>query len=117
MASPLCNLPFPIPELTWEKFDQVKKHLKVSKAECLTIMCHVLGPPPGPLTATWSYYIVASAKIPSIRIYANKCMLIVGSLGHNIFVIYIYIYIIIYIYVYIDVCCFSKPFPQPFAHV
>jgi hypothetical protein len=51
MAASLKSLPFPIDELTWEKLPLVAKHLKVSKAEALTIMHHVLGAPPTPLPA------------------------------------------------------------------
>ena len=42
----LSDLPFPIAELTWEKFAEVQKHLKLKKAETFTIMSHVLGPKP-----------------------------------------------------------------------
>jgi len=45
----LCNLPFPIQELSWERFDEVRAHLKVSKAEAFQVMLHVLGAPPKPL--------------------------------------------------------------------
>ena len=42
----LSDLPFPIQELTWDKFQVVKKHLKLSKACTYTIMTHALGDKP-----------------------------------------------------------------------
>lgn len=45
----LCNLPFPIQDLCWERFEEVRAHLKVSKAEAFQVMMHVLGALPKPL--------------------------------------------------------------------
>lgn len=42
----LQNLPFPLEELSWDKLSVVQKHLKLSKAETVTILHHVLGPRP-----------------------------------------------------------------------
>ena len=53
MAATLKDLPFPIDELSWDKLDEVKKHLKVRRAEAFHVMCHILGEPEGPLAASW----------------------------------------------------------------
>ena len=45
-AMSLQDLPFSLDQLSWEKFGVVKKHLKLSKAECFTIMQRVLGDKP-----------------------------------------------------------------------
>ena len=51
MAKSLKDLPFPIEELTWDRLSEVQKCLKLSKAEAFTVLCHVLGTPPKPLSA------------------------------------------------------------------
>jgi len=44
------DLPFPISELSWDKVDVVQKSLKLKKAEVYTILTHVLGPKPVPVS-------------------------------------------------------------------
>lgn len=92
MASPLCNLPFPISELTWDKFQVVKKHLKVSKAECVTILCHVLGPPPGPLPATWLIIINPNKDVVLFIFYQSLRLCSRVHICIHIVNLYIYIY-------------------------
>ena len=44
----LPDLPFPIEQLDWDKFDEVKAAAKLSHEDCLKVMKLVCGnPPPG----------------------------------------------------------------------
>lgn len=42
----LPNLPFPVSELGWDKFDEVQKAAKLSRSECVTVMKLACGDPP-----------------------------------------------------------------------
>ena len=47
-AMALPNLPFPVSELGWDKFDEVQSAANLSREECITVMKLVCGdPPPG----------------------------------------------------------------------
>ena len=44
----LPNLPFPVADLGWDKFEQVREAAKLDRDECITVMKLVCGdPPPG----------------------------------------------------------------------
>ena len=51
MAKSLKDLPFQIEELTWDRLSEVQNCLKLPKAEAFTVLCHVLGAPPKPLSS------------------------------------------------------------------
>ena len=42
----LPNLPFPIAELGWDKFEQVRESAGLSHDECMTVMRLACGDPP-----------------------------------------------------------------------
>ena len=44
----LPNLPFPVADLGWDKFDEVREAAQLDRDECITVMKLVCGdPPPG----------------------------------------------------------------------
>ena len=66
--SALTDLPFPLTELSWEKFPIVREHLQLSKIETYTIMSHVLGDKPKDpklYYARHAVYIYRQTSVPS----------------------------------------------------
>ena len=63
----LKDLPFPIQDLTWERFHEVQKCLKLSKAATYTIMTHVLGEKP---RVSWPNYMSKSIAY-SLHVWCN----------------------------------------------
>ena len=80
------ELPFPIEELSWEKFKVVQSHMGLSEYDAEIIMTNVLGPRPAAVTPEpW-------LKSLNFSELTNACTIYACTLCYILIFIYIRIY-------------------------